>query len=260
MTRDSIVTTAQLHNRPAGVELLPRSAYETAYTAAVGTIGFAFETQRGLHALGSDRRVPFYTRPNTLAYLPVGCDVYSQSSGGGEYLHIRLPDWTPANARQINDVLAPQAIWAAHAIRCALLTAPDHADALEHPIAVLAEAVSGAFTPERAEMPRSRSITHRRLKLIDDLIEERMQERLTVADLAAALGLSVGFLIRAFRAETGVTPHAYIMDRRVSRARQLLCASTTSLAGVAAACGFASQAHLATVFKRRFAAGCVLRR
>src|SRR5438552_11517344 len=123
--QNSIVATAQLHDRPVVLELLPRAAYEAAYTAVVGTIGFAFETQYGTHALGSDRRVPFYTRPNTLAYLPVGCDVYSRSSGGGEYLHIRLPDWTPAKARQINDVLAPQAIWAAHAIRRALLTAPE---------------------------------------------------------------------------------------------------------------------------------------
>lgn len=69
-------------------ELLPRKPYQTAYTPEAAVIGFAFESQVGMHAFGSDRRVAFRARPNGLAYVPPGCDVYSCSVNGGEYLRI----------------------------------------------------------------------------------------------------------------------------------------------------------------------------
>jgi hypothetical protein len=87
--------------------LLSRTAYEVAYVAACGLIGFAFESQSGFHSFGSDRRTPYRTRPNSLAFIPAGCDVYSQSNCGGEYLLIRAGDWKPPAARRFNDVMLP---------------------------------------------------------------------------------------------------------------------------------------------------------
>jgi hypothetical protein len=89
--------------------LLPRAAYEAAYVAPCGLIGFAFESQSGFHSFGSDRRTPYRTRPNSLAFIPAGCDVYSQSDCGGEYLLIRAGDWNPPAARRFNDVMLPHA-------------------------------------------------------------------------------------------------------------------------------------------------------
>jgi AraC family transcriptional regulator len=71
-------------------ELLPRNPYQTAYTPQAAIVGFAFESQIGVHAFGSDRRVAFRARPNGLAYVPAGCGVYSSSTEGGEYLRIVL--------------------------------------------------------------------------------------------------------------------------------------------------------------------------
>jgi hypothetical protein len=47
---------------------------------------FAFESQAGTHAFATDRITDFRTRPNSLAYVPKGCDVVSRSPEGGEYL------------------------------------------------------------------------------------------------------------------------------------------------------------------------------
>ena len=56
--------------------------------------------------------------------------------------------------------------------------------------------------------------------------------------------------MRVFRAETGLTPHAYVVDVRVRRARELLRAGV-SPAAAAGLVGFADQAHLTRAFKAR---------
>ena len=70
---------------------------------------------------------------------------------------------------------------------------------------------------------------------------------------AAALGLSRYQLIRRFQRHTGLTPHAYKLDRRVDRARALL-REGASLVDVAHALGFADQSHFQRAFKERTAA------
>jgi AraC family transcriptional regulator len=86
--------------------------------------------------------------------------------------------------------------------------------------------------------------------LVDDIIEARMEDKLTVQELATSLGLSTGFLGRAFKA-VGKTPHDYIVDRRISRTRALLRSGELGPAEVAAAAGFASHAHMASQFRNR---------
>jgi AraC family transcriptional regulator len=231
--------------------LLSRTAYEVAYVAPCGLIGFAFESQSGFHSFGSDRRTPYRTRPNSLAFIPAGCDVYSQSDCGGEYLLIRAAAWKPPAARRFNDVMLPSAVQAAAQIRRQMLNNPTVGSrALAESMSTILAAVSCFCDPAHREPDAARWITARRLRLIDELIEAHIDDRVTVADLAACLDLSTGFFIRAFRAYVGQSPHAYVMERRLAKARILLTTSTMSLTAVAAACGFANHAHMSTVFKR----------
>jgi AraC-like DNA-binding protein len=81
------------------------------------------------------------------------------------------------------------------------------------------------------------------------VLQERWADRVALADLSAAAGLSRFELVRRFRAETGLPPHAYQLDLRVTRAREMLRRGEAP-ASVAAACGFADQAHLTRTFKR----------
>ena len=75
-------------------------------------------------------------------------------------------------------------------------------------------------------------------------------EDLTLTDLAATAGLSRHHLIRAFRRETGFTPHAYLVNCRVDAAKARLRRGE-SPADVAAVTGFCDQAHLTRAFKAR---------
>lgn len=82
------------------------------------------------------------------------------------------------------------------------------------------------------------------------LMEARFDEDLSLADLARGCGLPRHHLIRAFRRETGFTPHAYLVDIRVRRARERLRRGEAP-GEVAAATGFCDQAHLTRAFKAR---------
>src|SRR5580658_5163902 len=89
-----------------GAELLPRSAYCAAFTPELPSIGFAFDGQAGVHAFASDRKVDFRAKPNSLAYVPPGCDIYSQSDHGGEYLKVTFalePDAPGLCTRRFNN-------------------------------------------------------------------------------------------------------------------------------------------------------------
>jgi AraC family transcriptional regulator len=235
------------------VELLPRNGYEAQYTPAAPIIGFAFEGQIGIHAFGTDRRTGYRARPNGLAFVPAGCDVFSSSETGGEYLKITLGPkmQAPWNwPRRFSDAVDPGAIAAANDLR-RLLLAPGAIDPLDCERLVLAlEARAAAMLlaqPGRAEA----WITPQRLRRIDELIEARLDTRLTVQDLAEALGLSAGFFTRAFKHATGRTPHDHIIDRRLARARLLLRDSGLSLSAIALAAGFASHAHMTATFRKR---------
>ncbi|WP_353619630.1 AraC family transcriptional regulator [Rhizobium sp. ICMP 5592] len=84
-----------------------------------------------------------------------------------------------------------------------------------------------------------------------DLIEEDPSAPLTLAELADACGLSHFQFLRAFTRATGLTPHAYLLQRRIHEARRLI-ASGTPLAEAAFASGFADQSHMTRLFVRNF--------
>lgn len=82
------------------------------------------------------------------------------------------------------------------------------------------------------------------------LLSERYADRLTLDELAAEAGLPRQRLIRAFRRDTGLTPHAFLVNRRVDVAKTLLRRGIDPLAA-AMATGFTDQAHLTRTFKAR---------
>jgi AraC-like DNA-binding protein len=88
------------------------------------------------------------------------------------------------------------------------------------------------------------------IRRVRALIEARYAEDLPLDELAAAAGFSTHHLIRAFRREIGLTPHAYVVDVRVRRAQDRLRIGQAP-AEVAVDVGFADQAHLTRAFKAR---------
>ncbi len=85
---------------------------------------------------------------------------------------------------------------------------------------------------------------------VRDYLSENCADDIGLQQLAAIAGLSRAHLIRAFRREFHITPHAFLTDVRIRQARALLSLGR-SPADVAFACGFADQAHFSRHFKAR---------
>ena len=96
----------------------------------------------------------------------------------------------------------------------------------------------------KGSIPKAISIAKR-------MIDDRPAAPLTLSDLARASGLSRFRLLRGFVKATGLTPHAYLMQRRIEKARRLI-ARGESLAEAAFASGFADQSHMTRIFVRNY--------
>jgi AraC family transcriptional regulator len=229
------------------VRLLSGSPYSVRGASSEHTLGIALERQSGVHAIGSDRRHDFDTWTGTLAYTPPGLEIFSESPRGGEYLVLTWADDKPADIHA-RPTLRGQtsAMNIALSIRRALLQ--PYRDALEletrslQMLAAGLHALDGASAP-----PRDQDFGP-----VLEYIEARLSETITLAELAAQVTLPVLPFLRGFSAALGMTPHAYIVERRLQRARRLLLLENESIASIAADCGFSHQSHFGKHFRRAF--------
>ena len=90
----------------------------------------------------------------------------------------------------------------------------------------------------------------RRLQRVKDLIETELGQDLTIETLAKEACLSPFHFARAFKAATGETPHGYLTDRRIEKAKFWISEGQLPRAEVAHLCGFSSQAYFTKWFKR----------
>jgi AraC family transcriptional regulator len=79
---------------------------------------------------------------------------------------------------------------------------------------------------------------------------DQIDRQVTLAELAALIGTDVFSLIRWFKSSFGLPPHQFILRSRIERARALLRTAETSLVEIALQCGFSSQSHFTTAFRR----------
>lgn len=235
------------------LSLLPPQKYDVNYIPSFPIIGFAFDSQEGMHGFASDKIMPFRARANGVAFLPKGCEVTSKSQQGGEYLNIKIlgekfGDQLPQN--QFTDLIEPRAIPIAEYLR-RMVISRDVFDPLEYEEQIVKLC---SFLSSSQECVKEKSIgrwmTKRRLKCVDEFIEAKMSGTLKVKDLASMLNLSEGFFNRSFKVAMGKTPHSYILDRRMAKARNLIITTDHKLSDIAAMCGFASQPHMTSKMKR----------
>lgn len=95
------------------------------------------------------------------------------------------------------------------------------------------------------------ALTEERLGRVLDYLEEHLGENIGLSELAGAAGLSDYHFSRSFKAATGESPHQYLIRRRTERACEYLAEGSLSLADIAYALGFSSQAHFSNTFKAR---------
>jgi AraC-like DNA-binding protein len=119
---------------------------------------------------------------------------------------------------------------------------------VDEPVLRAVAALRPHLRPAAQERARQ-GVEHAAVRRARAHLRERWDQPVSLGELAATAGLSRFELVRRFREQVGVTPHAFHTNLRIDQARRQLAAGTAP-AEVAAACGFADQPHLTRVFKR----------
>jgi AraC family transcriptional regulator len=154
----------------------------------------------------------------------------------GTAFHVRDTPMEGLVDLMINDFEAPRP--------CAL-----YAETLAHALAM--RFLLYGSSSERTLNSSVDPLPPRILRRIRDRIEAELDTELSLASLAKESGYSRAHFLRMFRAATGVTPHQYVLERRLSTAQQLLRQSKMLLADIALKCGFSSQTYMNDVFRKR---------
>jgi AraC family transcriptional regulator len=97
---------------------------------------------------------------------------------------------------------------------------------------------------------RSAGFSEETLRRLLDFIETRLDVGTSLQELADEARFCRAHFAECFRNSTGMSPHKYIMERRIAAAKARLEGGALPLSEIALACGFSSQAHFTECFKR----------
>jgi AraC-like DNA-binding protein len=198
---------------------------------------------RDRNLVGADRRVRERLEAKNLnidckaplsAVFGVGSTVFKEGPGPDLALQLRGRE----DAARYSVVITPPdpvAVESSHDERLLLHTRPRL-----HGMTCAA----GIATREQPLRPLASHVLRRILKYVDT----HLDAALSIDDLAVQARLSESHFARCFMKSVGVTPHSYVLRRRLLRAQHLLSQSQMSLLEVAMSTGFADQSH----FCRRF--------
>jgi AraC family transcriptional regulator len=201
-------------------------------------------------------------RPASLLLLPAGIDtLWEAPHGMPETIHLHIaPDfrerWCEEEGRR-RRALVPQANarpgdLGNHLARVRRALASDgafrrlqaQAAALEAAHLCLVAGLDGAIRGP------SHAMTAARLRRVRAYVEENLAGEVCLQDMAACIGLSPSHFSRAFKAELGLSPYAFVVQARVERVKDQLLRGRRSLAEIAIDCGFATQSHMTETFRR----------
>ena len=214
--------------------LLPGgNAYEVGACSGRHTIGLALHPQWGDDAIGTDRIRPFVRRAGTLAFVPAGCDVWSRSACGGDYLLLSFDAAHYAGDRALSNV--PMA-GADQLIRC-YRRGED--------LSIVLDVLLGNL--ELAEEVATTPLTATHLEALRRQIIKDPQQPWRVNDMAALLGLSERHFRRRMLAAVGMSPQQWLQLQRLWIARELITCEQLSVTAAALDTGFSSAGH----FSRR---------
>jgi AraC family transcriptional regulator len=95
----------------------------------------------------------------------------------------------------------------------------------------------------------NRNLTPTRLQQAIDYIHAHLDRDLTLAELANVVNISPTYFARLFKRATGISPHQYVIQQRVERAKEMLLKTDLAIADIALQVGFSTQSHLTRHFK-----------
>jgi AraC family transcriptional regulator len=99
--------------------------------------------------------------------------------------------------------------------------------------------------------PSGATLSPRQRARLIEFVEQNLTGSIALPDLAEFSGYTPDHFSRLFKRCFGQSPYQYVLARRVERAKAMLRDRSESLSEIAVACGFSTQAHLCSAFKRR---------
>ena len=89
-----------------------------------------------------------------------------------------------------------------------------------------------------------------RLNRVIAFVDANVAQDLCVTTLASVAGMSPFYFCRSFKQSTGITPHRYVLNRRMEQARYLLEQKAMPLLEIAHQVGFTDQSQFTRVFHK----------
>ncbi|MFD1198780.1 helix-turn-helix transcriptional regulator [Brucella gallinifaecis] len=196
-----------------------------------------------------------------ICYIPAGMTIWSHVTIPGKLRHLDLHLDTRALQTHFGNTLDM------HALNCPrlmfsntrieqighLLAEECQSDAPLHDLygeGLINALVSELFKIHPEPTTRISKLSPWQLRRVTDFIEDNYNRIIRLQELASISGLSASYFCSAFKASTGLSPHAWQMQRRVEHAQTLLLQPRASLPNIANITGFSDQAHFTRVFKK----------
>jgi AraC family transcriptional regulator len=205
--------------------------------------------------------------PRRICVTPAGATARWQHSGHPEILQLYVRDSIYAAAVQemygcevsaaqlvprfavLDPLLEQLAIAIATALRDGTVQDGLYVDTLAQMMAVhLARHHSSRSRSGSAAV--AKPIATSKMRRLMDFIEENLDRDLSLEAMAVEAEISPLYLPHAFKAAVGQSPHQYVLQRRIQKARSLLTSTDGPIADIALAAGFSSQSHLSNWFRR----------
>lgn len=205
-------------------------------------------------------------RPMTRAiYIPAGMPMWTTSVALHRFSHLNLHMHKDRLLRFLSPSVGGSAAMAALKQPAELQDVPALqtlagllVDELDNPSRheVYAESLVGSIVTGLLDIPdeggekATGRLTQAQMNRLAARIDGIGDYRMTVAEMAATVGLSESWFANVFKQTTGVTPLQWQLGRRINFAKKLLMESDLTIASIAAQLGFSDQAHLTKAFRQ----------
>ncbi|ADW68382.1 helix-turn-helix transcriptional regulator [Granulicella tundricola] len=118
----------------------------------------------------------------------------------------------------------------------------------------IAQALASALVQLRGNLKRSLphyhcGLTPTQLARVKHLVYGRIDQEISLQEMATAAGLSASYFNQMFRRSTGQPAHQFVLNARVEHAKDLLKSPKLRMLDVAISCGFRTSQHFARVFR-----------
>ncbi|MDX2214187.1 MAG: AraC family transcriptional regulator [Oculatellaceae cyanobacterium bins.114] len=211
------------------------------------------------HVMGDRRHISLFSKGD-ITITPISSTLVSQWNQKDQYLRIQLTSDVLQQVAQDSLTVAPKqvellpefrvrhpqieqiSLMLLSELRNGGLTGSLYVESLTTVLAVHLLKAHSVLQPCVALYQGGLSDRH--LLRVIDYINAHLADEIQLSDLATLADLSQFHFSRLFKQSTGVTPHQYVLQQRVERAKQLLKTTDLSVMDIALLCGFSSHSHL----------------